>query len=128
MTPMKNITLTAVLASAIALAVSSPAWSHHSHAMFDHEKEVTIKGTVTDWVFRNPHVFLYVTAKNETGETVKYSVEMSNITNMIKVGFSATTFKAGDQVTVTMHPLNDGRPGGNYLVANSADCKTLGRI
>lgn len=128
MTVMKKVKLTAVLAAAIALAVSSPALSHHSHAMFDHDKEVTIKGTVTDWVFRNPHVFLYVNVKTDTGETVKYTVEMSNITNMLKVGFSATTFKAGDHVTVTMHPLHDGRPGGNYIVATSADGKTFGRI
>ena len=47
---------------------------------------------------------------------------------MLKVGFSATTFKAGDQVTVTVHPLKDGRPGGNYIVATSADGKTFGRI
>jgi hypothetical protein len=124
----KNVILTAVLAAAIALAGSSPAWSHHSHAMFDHDKEVTIKGTVTDWVFRNPHVFLYVNVKTDTGEMVKYAVEMSNITNMLKVGFSRTTFKAGDEVTVTVHPLNDGRPGGNYIVATSADGKTFGRI
>jgi Family of unknown function (DUF6152) len=128
MTAMENITLRAVLAAALVLAVSLPAWSHHSHAMFDHDKEVTITGTVTDWVFRNPHVFLYVNVKTDTGETVKYSVEMSNITNMLKVGFSRTTFKAGDPVTVTMHPLNDGRPGGNYIVATSADGKTFGRI
>ena len=128
MTLRKNIKLTAVLAAAIALAGSSPAWSHHSHAMFDHDKEVTIKGTVTDWVFRNPHVFLYVNVKTDAGETVKYAVEMSNITNMLKVGFSRTTFKAGDEVTVTVHPLNDGRPGGNYIVATSADGKTFGRI
>ena len=124
----KNVILTAVLAGAIALAGSSPAWSHHSHAMFDHDKEVTIKGTVTDWVFRNPHVFLYVNVKTDSGEMVKYAVEMSNITNMLKVGFSRTTFKAGDEVTVTVHPLNDGRPGGNYIVATSADGKTFGRI
>lgn len=124
----KNLKWTAVLALAVALGISSPAWSHHSHAMFDHDKEVTIKGTVTDWVFRNPHVFLYVNIKADTGETVKYAVEMSNITNMLKVGFSATTFKAGDQVTVTVHPLHDGRPGGNYIVATSADGKTFGRI
>ncbi len=124
----KNVILTAALAAAIALAGSSPAWSHHSHAMFDHDKEVTIKGTVTDWVFRNPHVFLYVNVKTDTGEMVKYAVEMSNITNMLKVGFSRTTFKAGDEVTVTVHPLNDGRPGGNYIVATSADGKTFGRI
>jgi hypothetical protein len=125
---VKNLKWTAVLALAVALGISSPAWSHHSHAMFDHDKEVTIKGTVTDWVFRNPHVFLYVNVKTDAGETVKYAVEMSNITNMLKVGFSATTFKAGDQVTVTVHPLHDGRPGGNYIVATSADGKTFGRI
>jgi hypothetical protein len=128
MTVMTNLRLTGVLAAALTLAVSVPAWSHHSHAMFDHDKELTITGTVTEWVFRNPHVFLYVDAKNDAGETVKYSVEMSNITNMIKVGFNPTTFKPGDKVTVTMHPLIDGRPGGNYIVAISADGKQFGRI
>jgi hypothetical protein len=53
---------------------------------------------------------------------------MSNITNMLKVGFTATTFKAGDKVTVELHPLIDGRPGGNYIVATSADGKQFGRI
>jgi len=96
--------------------------------MFDHDKEVTITGTVSQWIFRNPHVFLYVEAKAETGETLTYTVEMSNITNMLKVGFTATTFKAGDKVTVTMHPLIDGRPGGNYIVATSGDGKQFGRI
>jgi len=128
MSAMKNLKLTCVLAAAIALSVSSPAWSHHSHAMFDHDKEVTVTGTVSEWVFRNPHVFLYVDVKTDGGESVKWSVEMSNITNMLKVGFAATTFKAGDKVTVTMHPLADGRPGGNYIVAISADGKQFGRI
>ena len=128
MTVMKNVELPAVLAAAIVLSVSSPAWSHHSHAMFDHDKVVTITGTVGEWVFRNPHVFLYVNVTTGAGETVKYSVEMSNITNMIKVGFSPTTFKTGDTVTVELHPLADGRPGGNYIVATSADGKQFGRI
>ena len=128
MTAVKTLALTSVLAAAMALAVSSPAWSHHSHAMFDHDKEVTITGTVSQWIFRNPHVFLYVDAKNAAGETITYTVEMSNIANMLKVGFSATTFKAGDTVTVTLHPLADGRPGGNYIVATSSDGKQFGRI
>ena len=128
MTATKNLTVAGLLAIATALGVPSPAWSHHSHAMFDHDKETTITGTVSQWIFRNPHVFLYVEAKNDAGETVTYTVEMSNITNMLKVGFSATTFKAGDKVTVTMHPLVDGRPGGNYIVATSADGKQFGRI
>ncbi len=128
MTGVKQLVFTGFLAAALALTTSSRAWSHHSHAMFDHDKEVTITGTVSQWVFRNPHVFLYVDAKAESGETVTYTVEMSNITNMLKVGFGATTFKAGDKVTVTMHPLADGRPGGNYIVATSADGKQFGRI
>jgi uncharacterized protein DUF6152 len=127
MTTVKQVAFTGLLTAALALT-SSPAWSHHSHAMFDHDKEVTITGTVSQWIFRNPHVFLYVDAKAESGETVTYTVEMSNITNMLKVGFSATTFKAGDKVTVTMHPLIDGRPGGNYIVATAADGKQFGRI
>lgn len=128
MTGAKQLAFTGLLAVALALTSSSPAWSHHSHAMFDHDKEVTITGTVSQWIFRNPHVFLYVEAKAETGETLTYTVEMSNITNMLKVGFTATTFKAGDKVTVTMHPLIDGRPGGNYIVATSGDGKQFGRI
>ena len=128
MTAVKTLGLTSVLAVAMALAVSSPAWSHHSHAMFDHDKEVTITGTVSQWIFRNPHVFLYVDARNAAGETITYTVEMSNIANMLKVGFTSTTFKAGDTVTVTLHPLADGRPGGNYIVATAADGKQFGRI
>ena len=128
MTRVRQVAFTSLLAAALALTSSSPAWSHHSHAMFDHDKEVTITGTVSQWIFRNPHVFLYVDAKAESGETVTYTVEMSNIANMLKVGFSATTFKAGDTVTVTLHPLADGRPGGNYIVATSSDGKQFGRI
>ena len=128
MTPVKQLAVTGFLAAVLALTSSSPAWSHHSHAMFDHDKEVTITGTVSQWIFRNPHVFLYVDTKSETGETVIYTVEMSNLTNMLKAGFTATTFKAGDKVTVTLHPLTDGRPGGNYIVATSTDGKQFGRI
>src|SRR5688572_2737796 len=76
---MKIAKSPAVLAAALALGIVAPAASHHSHTMFDHTKEVTITGTVTQFVFRNPHVFLYVDAKGEDGGTVNYWIEMSNI-------------------------------------------------
>lgn len=113
-----------LLASVLALSAAPPAWSHHSHAMFDHAKEVSVTGTVTEFVFRNPHVFLYVDAKTDSGEVVKYWVEMSNIPNMIKRGIVQSTFKPGDLVTVRLNPLKDGRPGGNYLTITAADGKT----
>jgi len=124
MTVMNSLRLTGALAAAMTLAVSSPAWSHHSHAMFDHDKVVTITGTVSDWVFRNPHVFLYIDVKGENGETVNHWIEMSNLTNMVTRGIGKSTFKAGDKVTVNMHPLKDGRPGGSYVTIVAADGKT----
>lgn len=120
----KDFMRTCVLAAAVALGLVAPAFSHHSHAMFDHAQEVTLTGTVTEFVYRNPHVFLYVDIKNPDGNVVNYWVEMSNIPNMIKRGITASTFKAGDSVTVKVHPLKDGRPGGNYVTVTAADGKT----
>ena len=117
---MRKVTL----ASLLALAIAAPAWAHHSHAMFDHAKEVTVTGKVTEFVFRNPHVFLYVEVKGENGDVQNYWVEMSNIPNMIKRGITASTFKPGETVTVRVHPLKDGRPGGNYVTITAADGKT----
>ena len=121
---MPHLKRTGVLAAALALSVASPALSHHSHAMFDHNKETTITGTVTEFVFRNPHVFLYIDAKNEKGETQNYWVEMSNLPNMIRRGIGQSTFKPGDKVTVHVHPLKDGRPGGSYVTITDAAGKT----
>ena len=121
---MQHLKRTGVLAAALALSVASPALSHHSHAMFDHSKEITITGTVTEFVFRNPHVFLYVDAKNEKGELQNYWVEMSNLPNMIRRGIGQSTFKPGDKVTVHVHPLKDGRPGGSYVTITDAAGKT----
>jgi len=121
---MKHLQLTGLLAAAMALGIVSPALSHHSHAMFDHTKQVSVSGTVTEFVFRNPHVFLYVDVKGDNGETMNYWVELSNLTNMIRRGIGQTTFKPGDKVTVNLHPLKDGRPGGSYVTIVAADGKT----
>jgi hypothetical protein len=92
--------------------------------MFDHSKAVTLEGTVTEFVFRNPHVFLYMDVKGENGETQNYWIEMSNIPNMIRRGIGQATFKAGDKISVNLYPLKDGRPGGSYVTITAADGKT----
>ena len=120
---VQRITWHGVLAGVLALTVASPAWSHHSHAMFDHTKQVSVTGTVTEFVYHNPHVFLYVDVKKDSGETVNYWVELSNLTNMITRGIGKSTFKPGDTVTVNLHPLLDGRPGGSYVTIVAADGK-----
>ena len=113
-----------ILVTALAEAGAWPASGHHSHAMFDHSKEVTVTGTVTSFVYRNPHVFLYMDVKGEDGKVVNWAIEMSNISNMESRGIYASTFKVRDVVTVKVYPLKDGRPGGNYVSVTAADGKT----
>jgi len=121
---MRQLSWAALLAGTLAVGVSGPVSSHHSHSMFDHEQEVTIAGKVTEFSFRNPHGFLFVDVEEENGEIVNYWIEMSTIPRMIQRGIGIKTFQPGDAVTVTMHPLSDGRPGGNYTMIVAADGKT----
>ena len=121
---MKNRRWTVLLAGFMAVGVCGSASSHHSHSMFDHEQEATIIGTVTAFSFRNPHGFLFVDVEEKNGEIVNYWIEMSTIPRMIQRGIGIKTFQPGDVITVNMHPLSDGRPGGNYTTIVTADGKT----
>ncbi len=117
---MNKMKWTGLLAGAMALGLASPASSHHSHAMFDHLKDVYIDGTVMNFSFANPHGSLDI-AVMEKGKMVKYWIEMSNLTNMVRRGIKKATFKPGDKVLVKMHPLKDGRPGGSYVTVKLGD-------
>ena len=121
---MKNLKWAGLLAGVMALCVVSPALSHHSHAMYDHTKDVTLTGSVLSFAYINPHGSLDIAVQSENGQMVKYWIEMSNLTNMVTRGITKATFKYGDKVTITMHPLRDGRPGGNYVTILAADGKT----
>jgi len=111
---MKPATSLILLAGAAAFFLSAPAFAHHSHAMFDHEKLDTITGTVMSFAYVNPHGELDVAVEGKNGEMVKYWFEMSNLTQMVDRGIRMTTFKRGDKITVHYHPLKDGRLGGSY--------------
>jgi len=98
--------------------------AHHSHAMFDMTVEASITGTVANFSYRNPHVYLYLDVKGTDGAMTRWAVEMSNIENMRTRGIVASTFRMGDVVTVKLNPLKNGRPGGNYTSVMAADGKT----
>ena len=119
---MNSLNWSIVVAGAVALGIVSPVAAHHSHAMFDHTKQSSVSGTVTSFDYRNPHVGLYLDVDN-AGKKVNYWVEMSNLPNMIRRGIGQTTFKPGDTVTVHLHPLRDGRPGGSYVTILAPDGK-----
>jgi hypothetical protein len=121
---MSNLKWTGLMAGALALGIASPALSHHSHAMYDHAKEVTISGTVTAFAYVNPHGSLDVAVADANGQPQKYWIEMSNLTNMVARKITPRTFKVGDKITIKMHPFKDGRrKGGSYTMITAADGK-----
>jgi hypothetical protein len=115
-----------------ALVVVAGVWSapallaHHSSAAFDTGKKVVLKGTVTQWVYTNPHCFLMIDVKNEKGEVVQWVAETQAPSVIFPAGYRRDTFKAGEEVTLTVEPFKDGRPFGRILQTVFADGRTLG--
>jgi len=111
-------------ALAAVLFFMAPLTAHHGAASFDNGKEVTLKGTVTDWIWSNPHCFLKFDVTDATG-TKSWMVETQNPTDMSRRGFARTSFKAGDAVTVIVEPLKNGLPVGRIKSVTLANGQTL---
>jgi hypothetical protein len=114
-----------VCAIVFALAVSVPVLAHHGAASFDTSKEVTLKGTVTEYIWANPHCFLKFDAEDDTGGVRNWAVEVSNPTDMTKRGWSRSSFKVGDQVTVYLQAVNNGAAVGRLTRVTLPNGSTL---
>lgn len=114
-----------VTLAASAILPMQPALSHHSFAMFDRTKEVTLAGTVKSFEWTNPHSWLQLVVRDARGATKEYSIEMGSPNTMSRSGWRKTSFKAGDRVTVKMNPMRDGSAGGAFISAVNAEGKTL---
>jgi Family of unknown function (DUF6152) len=116
-----------ILLGAVGLLMASvPLAAHHGNASFDTTKELTLKGTVTEWIWANPHCFLKFDAKDDTGTVRNWATEVSNPTDMSKRGWARTSFKAGDEVTVTLQPVKGGAPVGRIRNVILPNGQTLG--
>ena len=103
------------------LAAPFSVAAHHGAASFDTAVEVTLKGTVTEWQWFNPHCFLKFDVKGDDGTVKNWAVEAGNPTDMTKRGWSRLSFKPGDQVTVTLQPVKTGAPVGRIRTVALAD-------
>ena len=122
---MKATFFGAVLVVFGVLAISAPLSAHHGTASFDTAKDLTLKGTVTDWIWANPHCFLKFDAMDETGTVRNWAVEVSNPTDMTKRGWARRSFKVGDAVTVNLQPVKNGAPIGRLRTVLLPDGSTL---
>ena len=94
---------------------SLPVSAHHSFAMFDGEKTLTLKGTVKELEWTNPHAWLYVMVQDQSGKAIEYSLEMPGTGQSVELGWKPDSIKAGDVVSVDIHPLKTGGHGGELL-------------
>jgi hypothetical protein len=112
----KRLITTVALFSGLLL-VSLSVLAHHGNAEFDIGKKVTVKGTVTKWSWSNPHCFLDLDVKNDDGSVVHWVIETQPPRSVTAGGFSQYTFRPGDEVTITLEPVKNGRPLGRMLEA-----------
>ena len=108
------------------IAIASPALAHHSFAMFDSEKNITLTGVVKEFEWTNPHVWIHVAVPDENGMPREWGFEMQAIQQDMAGGWRPDSVKAGDKVSIEFHPLKDGTRGGQLVSAILADGRKLG--
>src|SRR5262245_18800319 len=94
------------------LLICSSVFAHHGTGTYDSSKSVTLSGVVTEFAFTNPHAALYFDVKDAGGKTVNWAIEMNSPGVLRRAGWTKTTFKAGDQITITVRPARAGTPVG----------------
>ena len=106
---MNTKLLMVLAAGGVLLTVSDPMLAHHAGSVYDREHAVTVTGTVTEYLFTNPHVQIHFEVKDDDGNVVKWVAESASPQRLYKFGWNAKTLKVGDKVTVTGAPAKDGR-------------------
>ncbi len=109
------------LALVLAAACAPPSLAHHSTAMFDFTKSMTLTGTIKELQWTNPHAWVQVIADGK-----EYSLECGSPNTMSRQGWKRNTVKPGDPVTVMMRPMKDGTPAGMLVSILLKDGRTLG--
>ena len=107
---MKNIR-TALSALFVGLMlIASAAFAHHGTANYDTSKAITVKGPVTDFQFINPHVLIFLDGKDESGKAQKWQGELTSPNRLSRVGWTKSSIKLGDTITISGYPTKSGSP------------------
>lgn len=111
------------LSAAVAATAfwAASALAHHSAAMFDDSQEVTLTGVVKEFQYTNPHSWLLVDVENEDGSVTTWGFEAEGPSTLMRAGIRKSDFSPGTEITITGHPMKDGRPAAAWLHATRAD-------
>lgn len=125
-TPVK-LRILALEAIVVAL-IAAPAVAHHSYAMFDAEKTVTLEGTVKQFQWTNPHSWIYLTASDASGQSGDWAIELGAPNGLARQGWAPKSLTAGMKIKAVIHPLKDGKAGGQLVSLTLPDGKQLGEL
>ena len=118
-----------VLRAALSVALillAAPGHAHHSAAIYESDKLLTLSGKVREFQWTNPHCWIQVTVAGGAGSE-EWSVEMGAPLQLYQAGWRPATLKPGDEVTVVVRPARDGSHGGLFVSATGKDGAALGR-
>jgi len=109
---MKTSRLNFLIAVTAILAFGIPVWAHHGNAAYDEKNPITIKGTVTEFAWVNPHVQIYLDVKDDKGKVAHWSVETYSPGKLVRAAWSKDVVKPGDMVSIILIPARNGSPVG----------------
>jgi hypothetical protein len=115
-----------LFALALAICASGVALAHHSFAMFDHEHQLKLSGTVIDFLWQNPHVYIHLQAPDAKGKQRTWTIECANPGILNRIGWKFNMIRKGDHITVIVGPLRSGEPGALLKQVQLADGRKFG--
>jgi hypothetical protein len=107
------------------LFMVAAAQAHHAFSMFDMTKTLTLMGTVKEFQWNNPHSFIQLLVPVD-GAMQEWSIEMGSPMNLMRIGWKPTSLRAGDKVTVVIHPAREVTNSGSFISGMASDGKRLG--
>jgi len=120
-----KIRLSVSLVLAALPLLAAPLGAHHSFAPFAMDAERTVTGTVIQFDWTNPHTWIWLEVPNDKGGVDKWGVEGMSPNYLARRGWSKTTLKVGEKVSIVVHPMKDGSNAGTFIRATTADGKPL---
>ena len=128
MRSMRRLRFACLVSSGLGLgSVGVPAVAHHSFAMFDTAKQVTLDGTVKAFQWTNPHIFVELVVQGDSGPE-SWSVEGASPNMLFRMGWTPTSIKVGDHLTIVANPLRSGDRGASFIYAKLPNGEVLGTV
>jgi N6-adenosine-specific RNA methylase IME4 len=113
------------VAAGVLTGIAAAASAHHSGAMYEPMKTITLKGVVKEFQYTNPHSWLWITVTNDDQTTTDWGFEAEGPSTLFRNGIKKNDLRPGDKVTITGRPMRDGRPAAAWLNAVKEDGRVL---